>query len=51
MRAQLSRPAFSRVANLRVWYVPYGELASHREAISRFGNRMKAIQAISRAVA
>ncbi|MDQ2102782.1 type II restriction endonuclease [Azospirillum isscasi] len=48
VRAQLSRPAFSRVADLRVRYLPYGELESHRDSIARFGSGMKAIHAISR---
>ena len=46
--AQLRRPAFARVRDLRVRYLPYGELAAHRAAIARFGEGMKAIRAISR---
>ncbi len=49
--AQLRRPAFSRVADLDIRYLPYGELESHREAIARFGTGMKGLQAISRALA
>jgi type II restriction enzyme len=48
VRAQLSRPAFSRVTDLKVRYLPYGELTAHRENIARFGSGMKPIQAISR---
>ncbi|HEY0834209.1 MAG TPA: type II restriction endonuclease [Azospirillum sp.] len=48
VRTQLARPAFSRVADLKVRYLPYGELESHRESIARFGSGMKAIHAISR---
>jgi type II restriction enzyme len=48
VRAQLARPAFSRVSDLRVRYLPYGELKAHREAIARFGHGMKPIQAIAR---
>lgn len=48
VRTQLRRPAFSRVADLRVRFLPYGELANHRDAIARFGTGMKGIQAISR---
>ncbi len=48
VRAQLARPAFSRVADLAVRYLPYGELRIHREAIARFGHGMKPIEAISR---
>lgn len=51
VRGQLSRPAFSRVADLKVRYLPYGELKAHREAIARFGQGMKPIQAIARELA
>lgn len=50
VRDQLARPAFTRVNDLRVRYVPYGELAAHRDAIMRFGAGMKAMQEISRAL-
>ena len=46
--AQLRRPAFSRVADLGIRYLPYGELERNREAIARFGSGMKGLQAISR---
>jgi type II restriction enzyme len=48
VRAQLARPAFSRVADLRVRYLPYGELERHREAMARFGSGLKAVEAIAR---
>ncbi|RTM05532.1 MAG: type II restriction endonuclease [Hyphomicrobiales bacterium] len=48
VRTQLARPAFSRIADLKVRYLPYGELKSNREAIARFGHGMKPIQAITR---
>jgi type II restriction enzyme len=48
VRAQLRRPAFSRVADLRVKYLPYGELQKHRESIARFSAGLKGIQAIAR---
>lgn len=48
VRAQLGRPAFSRVAELDIRYLPYGELERHREAMARFGAGMKAIEAIAR---
>jgi hypothetical protein len=35
VRAQLQRPAFSRVADLDISYLPYGELEKNREAIAR----------------
>ena len=50
VRAQLQRPAFTRVADLHVRYLPYGELARNREAIARFGSGMKAIHAIARSM-
>lgn len=48
VRAQIARPAFSRVADLDISYLPYGELESHREQIARFGTGLKAIRAIAR---
>lgn len=48
VRLQLRRPAFSRVADLRVRYVPYRELETHRESIARFGTGLKAMEAIAR---
>lgn len=48
VRAQLRRPAFSRVADLDLSYLPYGELERNREAIARFGSGLKAIKAIAR---
>lgn len=48
VRAQLARPAFSRIADLKVRYLAYGELKSNREAIARFGQGMKPMQSITR---
>lgn len=48
VRSQLARPAFSRIADLKVHYLPYGELRTHREAIARFGEGMKPMRSISR---
>lgn len=48
VRTQLRRPAFSRVSDLQVRFLAYGELEKHKEAISRFGTGMKGVQAISR---
>lgn len=50
VRAQLARPAFSRVADLSVRFLPYGELAAHRHAMARFGQGLKAVEAIARAL-
>ena len=47
VREQLARPAFSRVADLKVHHLPYGELEANREAIDRFGQGMKSIRAIA----
>ena len=48
VRAQLTRPAFSRVADMGVRYLPYGELERHREAMARFGSGMRAVEAVAR---
>ena len=48
VRAQLARPAFRRVADLRVRFLPYSELEQHRDAMKRFGHGMKAIEAVAR---
>lgn len=50
VRAQLARPAFRRIGDLAVRFIPYGALAEHREAMSRFGTGLKAIDAIARAL-
>lgn len=48
VRDQLLRPAFSRVADLNVRFISYGQLEANRESITRFGQGMKAIEAIAR---
>lgn len=48
VREPFSRPAFSRIGDLDVRYLPYSELRKHREAIARFGSGSKAIEAIAR---
>jgi type II restriction enzyme len=48
VRRQLSRPTMQAISGLRVRYLPYGELAAHREAIARFGEGLKPIEALSR---
>lgn len=47
VRAQIARPAFSRIADLSVRYLPYSELQRHREAIGKFGAGMAALDKIS----
>lgn len=50
VRAQLARPAFQRVENLAVRYLPYGEFEKQRESMARFGEGLKAIEAIARSL-
>ncbi|WP_262031614.1 type II restriction endonuclease [Microvirga sp. Mcv34] len=50
VRAQFARPAFSRVGELDLRYLPYSELRAHREAIARFGTGLKGVLAIARPV-
>ncbi|MBI3568866.1 MAG: type II restriction endonuclease [Gemmatimonadetes bacterium] len=47
VRAQLARPAFQRIGDLAVRFIPYGALAKHRGAIAQFGSSLKAIEAIA----
>jgi len=48
VRAQLRRPAFSRVADLGVRYLPYRALKQNREAMARSGQGRKPIDSIAR---
>jgi type II restriction enzyme len=48
VRTQLARPAFSRIGEFQVRFLPYGELKANREAMARFGQGMKAVEAVSR---
>jgi len=48
VRAQLARPAFRTVSHLDVRFLPYSELSRHREAMSRFGQGLKAIEAVAK---
>lgn len=50
VRAQLQRPAFRSARDLRVRFLPYGELETHRESMARFGSGIKPIDALARAV-
>ena len=50
VRVQLARPAFSRVADLHVRFLPYSELETHRGSMARFGQGMKAIEAVARSL-
>jgi type II restriction enzyme len=44
---QLKRPAFSRVSELGIRYLPYSQLKAHHEAIGRFGSSIKPLLEIS----
>jgi type II restriction enzyme len=48
VRIQIRRPAFRGISDLRVRYLPYGELYRHRDSMARFGEGLKAILAVSR---
>ncbi len=48
VQQQLNRPAFSRVAELGIRYLPYTELKTHKESIVRFGAGLKPMLAISK---
>ncbi len=51
VRSQIRRPAFRHVADLQVRFLPYSELERHRESMARFGEGLKAIQAVARPIA
>ncbi|MCD6672685.1 MAG: type II restriction endonuclease [Burkholderiaceae bacterium] len=44
---QLRRPAFMRVAELGIRYLPYGALREHRQAMARFGSGVKPVLDVS----
>lgn len=50
VRAQVRRPAFRGIAALDVRFLPYSELEQHRDAMARFGEGLKAIQAVAQPV-
>ncbi|AYV48193.1 type II restriction endonuclease [Caulobacter flavus] len=47
VRAQIARPAFSRIADLSVRYLPYSALEQHRDAMARFGSGVAALEKVS----
>jgi type II restriction enzyme len=47
VRAQFARPAFSRVRDLDLRWLPYSQLRNHRESIAKFGSGLKAMDVIS----
>lgn len=50
VRAQLARPAFDRVSDLCVRFLPYSELEAHRHSMARFGQGMRAVDAVARSL-
>jgi type II restriction enzyme len=50
VRAQFARPAFSRVSELDLRFLPYEALRANRELMARFGSGLKAVQAIAKAL-
>jgi type II restriction enzyme len=48
VRAQFLRPAFSRVNDLDLRYLPYSQLKMHRESMARFGSGLKAVLSVAR---
>ncbi|OYZ23556.1 MAG: type II restriction endonuclease [Bdellovibrio sp. 28-41-41] len=48
IRAQINRPAFKSIRELQARYLPYNELLKHKEAMGRFGQGLKAIEAVSK---
>ena len=50
VREQVRRPAFSRIGDLAPRFLPYGELAKHRESMARFGQGLKAVQAVAKSL-
>lgn len=47
VRAQFARPAFSRVSELDLRFLPYKALQQHRESMARFGTGMKGLDALA----
>jgi type II restriction enzyme len=50
IRAQIIRPSFKAIGDLQLRYLPYGELLRNKEAMGRFGQGLKAIEAVSKAM-
>lgn len=49
VKEQLLRPAFRiTTQNLKLRYLPYGELEKNREAMSRFGQGLKPLEAVAK---
>jgi len=50
VRKQLARPAFRRIGDLGVKYLPYSVLEQNRESMARFGEGLKAVDAVARSL-
>jgi type II restriction enzyme len=50
VRKQLARPAFRRIGDLAVKYLPYSALEQNRVSMARFGEGLKAVDAVARAL-
>lgn len=48
VRAQLQRPAFSRIGDLDLRYLPYSALRTHRATMATFGTGLKPVLAVAR---
>jgi type II restriction enzyme len=48
VRRQVLRPAFRRIGEVNVRWLPYGELERNRDAMARFGTGLKAVDAVAR---
>lgn len=50
VKNQLHRPAFQRISDLKVKFLPYSEFEKNREAMAKFGQGLKAIEAIAKSL-
>ena len=48
VRAQLRRPAFKDISSMELRFLSYGSLRANRESIARFGESVKAVEAIAK---
>lgn len=48
VRAQLQRPAFSRIGDLDLRYLSYSALRTHRQAMADFGTGLKPVLAVAK---
>ena len=51
VRAQVARPAFRGVADKGMRFLPYSELEKNREHMARFGEGLRAVEAVARPLA